>query len=905
VTTPRSSRFSAPHLVRRQLAADRGSSVLVAVTVLLVALVLTAAPRFISGLFGADLRDQVGGLSAAQRDPNASVMWAFPRDLVGEVDAGEAVTDLAAQLAETREEQSGDTLRSVLDPGVYALTRPRALLGKGDDAPDITAMNVLVRVDPAIGERVSVVEGERPGEVAPELVAAAVSGLSMQTEGLPPMPVMAAADTADWLRWRVGEERDIGGLAPAVLVGVFEPVDPEAGYWSHLESTVRPVVDQDGNLGTTVTGVLYTDPSALPMLAVPNGMVLDSWFPVDVDAVADVDRAELAAQLSGFLAGSETSSELPGTLERALGRQAMVNTLLSALTVGPTAAALGVLWLAGLLGLERRRPALVTARARGATRPQLRVVLAGQGLLVGIPAAAAGALIGTAAVRAPGRVTDYLLPCVVGLAPGVLMAVAGGQVSVRPERADLGSGRRRAVRWVAEGAVVVLAVLSALGVRQRGLAGSAVGLDPVLLACPVLIALAVSVVVMRLYPLPMRSLARSLHGSRRLPNFLGAAATGRSPVAGAAPVVALALGVAGTLLCVVALSTVRIGVAENAAQIVGADLRVDRAAMTDAEVAAVRALEGVTEVAVVGDVGPVAVVAGDTTVTVDATTVDVDAVVAVQSGLAGVDLPPAALGDASAAADADGMPVMVAADVAVDDDRAVTLLVSGSEEVPARIVARGSGVAGVTSGGDWLVVDAETLATSTGAEPQVDRLLIRLDGATSAAVARDLESILGPIRTMTPEGAASSLRSAVLVGDTQVGLVALTALSTLLCAGIVALVLAGGAPGRGRMSALLTTLGAPRGTRRRLVLWDVVPITVVGVAAGLCVGGVLPWLVLGPADLRPFTGGVNQPALTLDAAVAAVVAAGALIATAAAVAYANMRAGRTRAVTVLREGAGS
>lgn len=89
---------------------------------------------------------------------------------------------------------------------------------------------------------------------------------------------------------------------------------------------------------------------------------------------------------------------------------------------------------------------------------------------------------------------------------------------------------------------------------------------------------------------------------------------------------------------------------------------------------------------------------------------------------------------------------------------------------------------------------------------------------------------------------------------------------------------------------------------RGLLLWEVAPVAVVAGLAGTAVGLALPLVLLPMAELRPFTGGVRPPALTVDPTLAAVVVTAGVLAVALATALAGRRADRTDPVRVLREG---
>lgn len=906
---PTTSRFTAVHLVRRQLAADRATLVLVAVVVVLVCAVLAAWPRAVSDLVGADLRAQVGTLTAGQRDPTLIGQW-FPGygpgtepsiwNLEPGQDPLEAAHDGLASLPGTH---AGATLRGALGEPELVVTREPEAIEKGPRSPDITAMGLAIRIDPVADERLRLTDGQAPAPMDP----GALEDVGSDGEiDMPTMEVVLSVDTAEVMGWQIGEERSFAsGYGPIRLTGTVEAIDPGADVWSHLESTLYPQVVEDGNFGTSVVGVAYVDPSALPYLYVGPGLVLTAWFPIDTAAVTGADRETLVRELRGFLAGTGLDSELEGALDAMEARQGTVTTILDVLAVGPVGVALAVLWLAGVLAVDRRRTALALASARGATTGDLRLVVAAQGIVVGVPAAAAGTAAAIALVPGPVRVGDLLAPALVGLAPAVLLALAAGRApqGTRGRADDVGAGRGRARAWT-EAAVVVLAALSVLAVLQRGITGGGAGTDPVLLACPVLVSLAACVLVLRVYPLPARAVARSLHRRRTLAPFLGAARGARTPAAGLAPMAALVLGVAVATFSGAVLSTVQTGAQENAARLAGADLRLDGRLFSAEDLDTVRAVAGVERIAPVGSAGRVAVVTGRSSRDLEIVTVDAAELAAVQAGLPGVEPLPPGL----ASTDAGALPAVVAARAKLDLDADVTAIVPPeATEVPVTALGEAASVAGVATGSAWMVVDRDTLHRVVEVDEATERVLVRVaPDADAATVAAAIEAELDTQLTVTTRAEVdAAVRGTVLVRGMGVGTVLVTALSVLLCTVVVVLALAVGGPARGRLYALLATLGAPARTGRRLVGWELVPWVTVAVVTGGVVGAVLPTLLLGGADLRPFTGGQEQPVVTADPLVLAGVAGAFVVTVVAAAAWADARARRVRPDIVLREGEGA
>ncbi|KGM14725.1 hypothetical protein N867_16700, partial [Actinotalea fermentans ATCC 43279 = JCM 9966 = DSM 3133] len=373
-------RFTAARLVRRQLAAEPATGALVAATVLVVSLVLSLWPRAVDALLGDDLHEQVTSLTPAQRDVTGRIAAWFtyepgpgaPGDADPSLEGDEL--DGSAHLAgwleqlEGNRAAAGDQLWHVLGPPEAVATRPSDPIDKGPRAAGVVAETLAIRTDLRIGDRVRVVEGRAPAAYDTGGLYDAGSPLDVVRDR--PLELMASVDTADRMRWAVGETRLMTGVVPfrVTLVGTFEAVDPDAGYWSHLESTLFPFIDEDGNVGTTVNGTAYADPSALPALVLADGVAVDFWYPTLTAQTATADHADLLRELRAFLAEAGMTSELTARLEDVTARHATFTGLLQVLAVGPIGVALAVLWLAAVLATERRRGALALAGVRGASR---------------------------------------------------------------------------------------------------------------------------------------------------------------------------------------------------------------------------------------------------------------------------------------------------------------------------------------------------------------------------------------------------------------------------------------------------------------------------------------------------------------------------------------------------------
>ena len=132
-------------------------------------------------------------------------------------------------------------------------------------------------------------------------------------------------------------------------------------------------------------------------------------------------------------------------------------------------------------------------------------------------------------------------------------------------------------RLVLEGTAVFLAVAGALLLRQRGLAiaDEEVRFDPFLAAVPVLATVAVGIVLLRVYPFPIRAGGWLAARRRDLVPVLGLRNVGRHSAAVALPLLVLMLTAAFTAFASVVSVTVDRGQQDSSWQEVGADYRID------------------------------------------------------------------------------------------------------------------------------------------------------------------------------------------------------------------------------------------------------------------------------------------------------------------------------------------
>ncbi|MWB99375.1 hypothetical protein [Agromyces seonyuensis] len=926
------SRLSGTALSFRRFAAAPGPSILLAMLVLVAAFTATAVPRLIATLHTDSLRQQLAGPAPAALDPTAAFVETpafgdsagastLPSD-VGAVWGAQEAAALAARDAlpsPLRDVLGAPLALTVFDP---ASALPATAAAGG------TTYSPQVAVDPRLHEHVELVEGDWP---------AAFDGSLPPSDGDDPLEIVLAAPVAEAMAWQPGETRMLayddapGADVPTRLSGTVAPLDADDGFWSHALNGLEPSIKQIGNAPPDITGLAFVDPASWTPFRTVERIAAQTqvWFPVELDEIRAADSPELIAQLSTFAStavvlgpggwieldpltvdgverwsGSAAvadrvgfTSDLRTELETAVAEAAAVDAVLAALVSGPAGVAVAVLVLAARVVFERRRPGLELEAARGASTGRLRTTLAGEALAVSVPAALLGGAAGMLVATGDAGAGGWIVAAIFALVPAALLAGQAGALSpLRRQRSDLGAGGAGRFRWIGEVLVVALAAVALGLLLQRGLstAAAATGIDPLLAAVPLLLALAACVLVLRLYPLPLRSLVARLRRSRGLVSFVGAARALRDPAAGLVPVLAVVVGVAVATFSSVLLATVETGTSTAAAARIGADLRVSGLPFTTEQLDGFAAVDGVAATAPVyaSRTAPLAVDGHKESVTV--LVVDVAELEAVQAGRPDALELPAALTESGSA-----IPVLasssVAADIAAEPDPELDgrpVEVVGSRETPTPFSDRDA----------WVLVDR---SQADGLVPTLvpRAVVVRLEpGADPDAVAAAVQEIAGvDAIVQTPGMLEAELAERPVGAGLAFALTAAIVVSSLLTALAIVLTLIVGRPGRAALLPLLTTLGLGRRGERALVAWEIGPMTIVAAVAGIGVGVLLPFAVLAGIDLTAFTGGDVQPAIIVDPLLVVAVAGGALAVAALAVAIAGGVGDRQDAARAMRK----
>jgi len=393
-----------------------------------------------------------------------------------------------------------------------------------------------------------------------------------QSAKLPTIQVVISTQTAARFGLKVGSKFEMPGPERAttgetskveiVVTGVVAPIDPNSTFWTADPSVLAPDL-QGPATGPYWAGTVMVAPGETQELEEyfsSTSMTVEWVFPLSVSTLTgqQVQPLESALDLlstqvptlTGYLTpvapALTTSSSMLYALQDFIQTAEQVDTLLWLLYVSLAVTGLAVLLLAGRMIAMRRTGELSVIRARGASLRQIALSTAGGAALLCVPAAVLGVLLALAAVPSAGSVEDGgaggLWPAVAVL----LVAVCGPALIAawqhRLPRRDPGDRRqiRARRRLIIEVMLIAAAVAGLVVFRNQGNQAGA-GVNLYTSTAPVLVAIPVVIVILRIYPLVLRGLVRLSVRTRRAPGFIGLARASRTALTPALPAFALVL----------------------------------------------------------------------------------------------------------------------------------------------------------------------------------------------------------------------------------------------------------------------------------------------------------------------------------------------------------------------------
>jgi len=744
------------------------------------------------------------------------------------------------------------------------------------------------------------------------------------------LQVVVTPQTATTFRLRVGSTAVIGlgttlSGQPSQLnldvTGIVEPTDPASTFWTADPLLATPNLSFILGHGLLWEGAVIADPgelAAVQQFFGQAGLSIQWEFPVDTARLNGPAPALLnqlnqitgqAPVVTGNLApmanALTVSSGLITPVTAVVTASNAVNVLLWMVYMGLVVAGIVVLLLATRMIAARRSAELALSRARGASVWQLLWRGSLGAAVACLPAAALAWALAVLLVPDPAPV---------GLAswwPGIAtlaIAVAGpGLAAAWQHRLPRKRPARRRRRWASRVTAEVTVCAAAVGGivvfrRQPG------ATDIFTSAAPVLVAVPAVVVVLRLYPLLLRGLARASARRRGVIGLLGLARAARSSAMLALPAMTLVLAITVAAFTGMVRDAVLRGETAASWQTTGADVVVTvpgqpgtATGISPAAIRAITAVPGVQHAATavvltlsVNDGQPVVCIATDPA--------SYAALVASAPGFPLVH--PALLASPPGQG---AVPVLASpqAAAALSGPGGAASAIAAQQGLPAlrvRVAGELQSTPALPAGGAFMVVPLSAIRSA--ATPLVNVMLLtgasidmtRLRAAVRATMpGTDTPGITTRSQAMQELTGAPLQRGTFLLFSLAIGFAAALALAVTL------LELALGAADRELTLARLATMGLAEGQRVRLAALEVLPAIAAAAVAAIACAIALPWLVAPAIDLSVFTQSSAPVPLRTDVASFLLPLGGLIVIAAIALAW-EIRSGRGRGVAVSMRG---
>jgi putative ABC transport system permease protein len=577
-----------------------------------------------------------------------------------------------------------------------------------------------------------------------------------------------------------------------------------------------------------------------------------------------------------------------------LNTQAGIETVLLLLSASLVVIAAAVILLAGRMLALRRAAELAMLRARGGSLGQVTALMARGALVAAVPAAAIGVAIAWAAI--PGDVAASQLGW---LLAGITLAVAlAGPALIaawdhrkatptsNPAQVLSAETGPRRIGWrrpVAEVTACAACVAGLVVLHGQGVpAGGQVNL--LLMLAPVLVAIPIVLIMLRLYPLIVRALLRLSARGTGATGFVALSAAARSSLTGVLPAFALVLSLSLAAFAGMVSGAIARGETAAAWHSTGADVLVQPAPgdgpITPGEAQSVAAVRGVTHATAVWNTTWVTPFGQPVTVSA----VDPASYAAVT---ATTPYPAPALATLKGAAQdlAAGRAVPVLASPA-----AAALLGHGTVQLTSLTPAgpftvRVAGIVTSTpaqpGGGTFVVMPQLTLPGPAG-QPAPNMLLVSGSAIDEGRLTALINRIIPDSTIVYRSAVLNSLTNSPLPHGAALIVVFTLAEAAVLGLLIVILGLALGSAERELTLARLIVLGHERDTR--LVMAETMPAVLAAALASLVCALTLPHLIGSSIDLSAFTGASTPVLFQPDVSTLGVPVAGVLVLAVAALA---------------------
>ncbi len=858
----------------RVVGAAAGSTLALALLVCGCVFAAMAGPALSLHTRSQALHQTLAGLSSTTKTVQVSTNWAnFTGPLI---DSG---TSTNQNLTVS---QLGETTREIGD-GLAALRLPLA-------AGQWVGLTTKLSVVSGAGPRARAVLPPRLEVVYRDPLAsnARLTAGTYASAAVPAGMLAVAATTQTAARFGLRPGTRLSVATPSGPVGLFvtgilRERAPDSAFWAQDPTVGTPALNGAFTQFPYWAGGVFADPSQLA--AMQNafsgpGMDMNWAYPL---AVGDVNADQVQGLADALNHAATTTPPLTGTLAASAGAltvtspliaalslflttQAAVETVLLLLFVSLIVTGAAVILLAARMIVARRDAELTMLRARGGSLRQVAAMMARAAVLAAGPAAVLGA--GLAIALIPGAAASSsagwpLAAIAVAVALAGPPAVAAWQYrkpspGSNPARilsAGTGRPRRTWRRPVAEITACAAAAAALVVLHNQGLpaAGGAGGTDLYLTITPVLVAIPVVVVMLRLYPLVVRGLLAASARGAGATGFVALSQAARSSLTGVLPAFALVLALSLATFAGMISNAITRGEISASWQATGADVVIETDStsgpVTPAAVRAIAAVHGVRQATAVWNTNWLTPSGQPVTMTA----VDPVGYAALVAGTPFPAFPAARIGTRPGGPSGATAPVLASPSAAALLGTGATQLTSQSPRGPVRVRVTGilSSTPAYPAGGTFVIMPLETLPGPAG-QPAPNVVLVTGSGIDDA----QLSAVIG---TWIPDS-TTTFRAAVLASLTSsplqhgAGLIIALTIAAAAAFGlfIVILGLALGSAERELTLARLTVMGHERTTG--LVMAETMPAVLAAIVAGAVCAVALPHLIGSSIDLSAFTG---------------------------------------------------
>jgi putative ABC transport system permease protein len=708
------------------------------------------------------------------------------------------------------------------------------------------------------------------------------------------------------------------------VTGIVEPTDPASSFWKADPLLAAP------NLYVSQSklweGAFIADPGEFKMVQKIFGQaglnirwelpVATTGLPARAQAPAlysEVKQFTLQApQLTGLLAplsnSLSTSSALLGPLATLVAALNGVNVLLWMVYVGLAVAGVVMMLLAARMVAARRSAEMAVRRARGASLAHLFWHGSLGAAVAGVPAAALAWALAVLLVPGPGP-TGWVAwwPGIATLAVAIVgPGVAAAWPHRLPRRGRPGGRerarwrRRWATRVVFEVTACAAAIEGIIVLRQQGAAGNLYTS-----AAPLLVAVPAVIVVLRLYQLVLRGLARASARQRGIIGFLGLTRAAQATATLALPAITLVLTLTMAAFTIMLRDAVVRGEVAASWQETGADVAITSPALEagtispgigPSAVRAFAAVPGVQHAATALEI-PLYLNGREQVTAIAVDPASYAALAASTEGYSPVN--PALLTQAPGHA---AVPVLASARAAAIIGRQGSVPTAAQQGVPAlrvRVSGELQSTPALPGGGTFMVLPLSAIGGVGG--PPVNMMLLTgpsIDIARLRAVQATVPGG-GALTITTRSQVLQELAGAPLQHGTFLIFTLAIVCSLALALAVMLLELALSNADRELTMAKLATMGLDERQRVRLSVLEALPAIIASAVAAVACAIALPRLVAPAINLSAFTQSQATVPLRPDFASFLLPLAGLLVVTVVALTY-EIRSWRGRIAVTLR-----